>query len=140
MIETERKVIASLYFKGLDLDPLEVTKVLGVNPTVSHGRGEIHKTSSGNEFATKTGFWGLVVNRDSAEVSDVVMELLAILKGNHPPWNISGLQEAYFDIFIAVSLDEDCDGTCAMELPSVQMRALAQYSLPVRITVTMGHP
>ena len=140
MTSTDKKVIASLYLKGVDLDPQEITRTLGVRPTTSHVRGEVHRTSSGREFVTKTGVWGLVLDCDPAEVADVLEALLMRL-GKQPALKESpGVQEAYFDVFIALSSDEDGDGTCAMELTPAQLSALSHYGLPVRFTVTMGQP
>lgn len=140
MIASDKKVIASLYLKGDDLDPAEITKVLRLMPTVSQTRGEVHRTLSGREFVTQTGLWGLVIDRDPAEVTDVVMELLANLSGQSTLGDLPNVQEAYFDIFVAGSLDEGSEGTCEMELTAAQMMALAQYGLPVRFTVSLGRP
>ncbi len=140
MTSSDKKVIASLYLKGVDLDPQEITRTLGVGPTTSHGCGEVHKTSSGRDFVTKTGLWGLVVDCDPAEVADVLEALLMRLGKQPALMNLPGVQEAYFDVFIALSSDEDGEGTCAMELTSAQLSELSHFELPVRFTVTMGQP
>jgi hypothetical protein len=140
MTTSDKKVIASLYLKGHALDPAEVTQALRVRPTASHTRGELHQTSSGREFVTKTGLWSLVVDRDQAEVSDVLEALLAFLGKQSVLVNLPGVQEAYFDVFVAYSSDEDGEGTCAMDISPAQLNALSHYGLPVRFTVSMGRP
>lgn len=140
MTGSDKKVIASLYLKGDDLDPQVVTEALRVRPTGSHARGEVHRTSSGREFVTKTGLWSLVFDQDPAEVSDVLGALLRCLGKQRTLVNLPGVQEAYFDVFVANSLDGDGEGTCAMEILADQLGALSHYGLPVRFTVTMGRP
>lgn len=77
---------------------------------------------------------------DPAEVADVLEALLMRLGKQPALMNLPGVQEAYFDVFIALSSDEDGEGTCAMELTSAQLSELSHFELPVRFTVTMGQP
>ena len=139
---SDKKVVVSLYLKGHDLNPQEITEALGVTPSVSHGRGEAQRTSSGREFVTKTGVWGLVIDKDPAEVSDVVASLIATLGQQEGVVfaKLRQVQEAYFDIFVAADSDEDGEGTCEMEFTDLQVKALSQYGLPIRFTVSMGKP
>lgn len=138
MTLSDKKVIAGLYLKGNNLDPKEITRTLGVGPTSSHACGEVHTTSSGREFVTKTGLWSLVVDCDPAEVADVLEALLARLGKQPELMTLPGVQEAYFDVFIALLSDDDGEATCAMELTSDRLNALSHYRLPVRFTVTVG--
>lgn len=138
MSTQDKKVIAGVYFKGPDLDPQSITAALGINPSNSHPYGETKRTSSGAVFSTKTGLWALVVDRDSAEVSDVLETLLVSLGKQSTLANLAGVREAYFDVFVALTSDDDGEGSCTMELNPAMLSELLSYGLPVRFTVTMG--
>jgi hypothetical protein len=141
MSTSDKKVMAGLYLKGHDLDPFVITKTLGLKPSISHARGEAKMTPSGHEFVTKTGVWGLVVDKDLAEVSDVVDSLIATLGQQEDSFTkLPQVQEAYLDIFVAADSDEDGEGTCELELTDVQLKVLSKYGLPIRFTVSMGKP
>ncbi|WP_083459250.1 DUF4279 domain-containing protein [Amantichitinum ursilacus] len=140
MTESDMKVIAALYIKGDRLMPQDVSAALGILPTTSQVRGEARVTSSGTAFTIKTGLWAVVVERDSADVSAVIYELLEALGPQPGLATLPYVEEVYFDVFVAGVSDEDGDGTCSLELPVWQVNALSTYGLPVRVTVAMGKP
>ncbi|MFG6448904.1 DUF4279 domain-containing protein [Roseateles sp. BYS180W] len=141
MSTSNKKVMVGLYLKGDDLEPQQITESIGIVPTISHGRGEAQRTTSGREFVTKTGVWGFVIDEDPAEVVDVVASLIAAL-GQHKESlaNLPQVQEAYIDVFVAADSDEDGEGTCEMALTALQVKVLSSYGLPIRFTVSMGKP
>ena len=139
MTVPDNKVIAALYIKGTELVPEDITAILGVSPTTSQARRQARLTSAGSTFVAKIGLWALVIERDNAGISTVMADLFEIL-GEHPTLaNLTNVEEAYFDVFVATLSDDDGDGACEFQLSAIQTAALAKYGLPVRFTVTMGN-
>ena len=54
---------ASIGFYGDDLDPSEITRQLGCEPTVGVAKGETWVTELGAEKLARTGSWRLVAER-----------------------------------------------------------------------------
>jgi hypothetical protein len=140
MNPSDLTVMVGLYLLGADLSPHRITDSLRIQPTVSQARGDIRTTPSGTDYVIKTGTWGLVIDRTPGEVSDLLDELFAKLGPQPALASIPGVQEAYFDIFIASLTDEDGDSTCAMAFSTEQTEKLSRYNLPVRITMTSSRP
>lgn len=140
MTRSDLKVMAGLYLLGTDLSPHGITDAVRSQPTVSQTRGDIRTTPSGTDYVIKTGVWGLVIDRTPGEVSEVLDELLARLGPQSGLASLPGVQEAYFDIFIASLTDDDGGSTCAMTLSTEQTEKLSRYNLPVRITMTSNRP
>jgi hypothetical protein len=138
MIESDYKIIVAVYLRGDDLDPMHISEVIGVNPTRSQYKGQKNITSTNKEFSSKIGMWSLVSGSRSSKVSDHVNELIAQLGecGNMLS-SISGVDEAYVDIFIASETDGVSDVSCDFELNKEALSALAVLSLPVRFSVNM---
>ena len=81
-----------------------------------------------------------MVNRDHAEIVEVVGNLLTALA----PYKKSlaalpGVDDAYFDVFVAGLIDRDGEGACEFALQSVQLTMLAKFGIPIRFTVSIGH-
>jgi hypothetical protein len=72
---------AGINFAGDRLEPAEITRLLGVEPTVAYRKGEIYKQSRGHEIRGRTGLWRLTTRRqlESAELADHLAYLLEIL-------------------------------------------------------------
>jgi hypothetical protein len=138
---SEKKVMIGLYLKGHDVDPQKISRSLGVVASRSHRRGETQTTSSGRKLTTKTGFWSWVIDRDPGEISDALAVLFATFgQGGALLERLPDVQEAYFDVFVAIDSDSDGDGAFFMELSECQLKALSSYNLPIRFTVNMGSP
>ena len=72
---------AGLNFAGDRLEPGEITRLLGVEPTTAYRKGEIYNRSRGHEIRGRTGLWRLTTSRQlkSTELADHLAYLLAIL-------------------------------------------------------------
>jgi hypothetical protein len=72
---------AGLNFAGDRLEPGEITRLLGVEPTIAYRKGEIYQRSRGHEIRGRTGLWRLTTRRqlESAELAGHLAYLLAIL-------------------------------------------------------------
>lgn len=140
MSTSDKKVIVSLYLLGDDLDPIRISNELGVTPTEARRKGEKRKSSTGSEYVNKTGLWCLVIDRDHAEVVDVTASLLAALEPSKKSLSaLPGVQDAYFDVFVAGLADGDGEGVCEFAIESDQLASLARFGLPIRFTVSIGH-
>src|ERR1700686_1405898 len=72
---------ASLSFAGDNLNPADITKLLGHEPTTAYRKGEIYKRSRGHEVVGRTGLWLLSSRGDvkSGELSDHLAYLKAVI-------------------------------------------------------------
>jgi hypothetical protein len=132
-------VMAGLYLRGVDLDPVVATQVLEIEPTTSQRNGERRVAGVDKEYVAKTGLWGLVVKQSTHDVSEVVSSLLRQLNGRGDRLkSIEHVEDAYVDVFVAIDSDAEGSGNCCMELPHLYVDALAALGLPLRITVSMG--
>ena len=63
------------------LEPEEITKLLGVEPTTAYRKGEIYNRVREHEIRGRTGLWRLTTDRqlESVELTDHLAYLLAIL-------------------------------------------------------------
>jgi len=106
------KIIVALYLRGNDLDPAAVTKVLGVSPSRFQCKGEKRVTSTSREYVAKIGMWGLIADSDSCLLADHIAQLASsIAVDDDILKTLAGIEEAYIDIFIAATANEDgeCD-------------------------------
>lgn len=128
----------SVYLKGDHLDPGDLTTRFGVEPTQSHRRGSPRLTSSNRKLLEKTGLWALSIKSESKELSEMLEELAnKFSKDAAALVPASGVDEAYIDVFIAVSAEDDGGGTSEFDLSQECLSALARLGLPARFTVAV---
>ncbi|MGE0056523.1 MAG: DUF4279 domain-containing protein [Dehalococcoidia bacterium] len=76
---------ATLTLQGADLDPEELTRLMGVTPTRSHRRGDL--IGAGREETRPSGDWVLEVNVRAPEETDAVLsKLFAMLPESDAAW------------------------------------------------------
>ena len=100
----------SLGIYGDDLDPEEITRILGLSPTSSHRRGD-RMRPDGAPF--QTGAWGYQVASDDApEAADLVLgRLLDRLPSDPALW--TGLGQQYdIRIFFCIGFEGWNKGFC----------------------------
>jgi hypothetical protein len=124
---------ASLYLKGDELDPDQVTRQLQIEPSRSHRKGDVRTTSAGSVVVKKIGFWSVsyeVADSSLAALRDLASSLVArgVL-----PLEISGVDEAYFDIYIAF-MSEDGRGDAQFVLDPDTVAALHGTGIPIQVT------
>ena len=75
---------ASLRFWGDDLDPDEISQLLGVRPTAAGTKGSIKQTlRSGKQFVAKSGYWILDTKSESpADLDKQIFELIGAFKAD----------------------------------------------------------
>ena len=81
------KSVASLGFYGDDLDPAEITDLLGGEPSVGIRKGATWLTSLGAEKVARTGSWRLKADRqEPANLDFQINGLLNGLTNDLAPW------------------------------------------------------
>jgi hypothetical protein len=73
---TPESSAASIGFFGDDLDPLEITRQLGCEPTVGVAKGGTWITATGAEKVARTGSWRLKAERRAPADLDAQIGLL----------------------------------------------------------------
>jgi hypothetical protein len=136
-MKTKKLIDLSIFLRGDALDPELVSSELLLSPSSSQKKGEIRKSSSGNQYITQIGVWELAATCNSESLSEHVEELTSkVTKTGSELLAIEGVEEAYADLFIGVETDEEGDGTCEFQLTEANLAALAKLGLPVRFTVS----
>ena len=104
------KTAATLRFFGDDLDPEEITQLLGSKPTIGAKKGGSWLTSKGAEKTANTGQWRLSVERQMpGNLDRQVAELLLHLTIDLDVWaQLTGKFEA--NIFCGLFLQESNEG------------------------------
>ncbi|MBS0240104.1 MAG: DUF4279 domain-containing protein [Proteobacteria bacterium] len=104
---------ASLRIFGQDLDPDEITNLLGKAPDVAERRGQvIRNLKSGTERTARRGRWGIHVERRSP--GDLDAQIAALLDGTTEDLAVwQRVTSAYdADIFCGLFLEEKKEGLC----------------------------
>lgn len=109
MAEVDRTA-ASLRFRGDDLDPDEISRILGAQPTRGVKKGGMWKTPAGQEIVARTGSWGLRVPEESpGDLDKQVTILFAGLSKDLDAWrHLASRFKA--DIFAGVFLARRNEG------------------------------
>lgn len=104
------KSVATLRFGGDDLDPDEISEVLGKNPTLGVRKGSVWLTPKGSEVVANSGRWHL--RTDEARPADVDQHIAALFSGltdNLPKWR--SLAERYSgNVFVGLFLGRYNEG------------------------------
>ena len=104
------KTVATLRFFGEDLDPEEITQLLGANPTVGAKKGGTWLTELGAEKVAHKGQWRLTVERRSpGDLDGQVAELFDTLTTDLDIWkDLSARFQA--DVFCGLFMSEFNEG------------------------------
>jgi hypothetical protein len=95
---------------GDDLDPDEISRLLGVIPSKSYRKGEVRKTPNGGEFTANTGAWILSAKECSpGNLSAQIIEVLSRLTFDLSVWANLG-QRYRCDLFSGLFLDSANEG------------------------------
>ena len=103
--------VATLRLFGDDLDPEEITRILGKPPTRSERKGEvIRREGTGIERTARTGSWRLeVADRRPEDVDGQVAELLSALTTDVGVWQ--ALASKYkVDLFVGLFMKDSNEG------------------------------
>ncbi|WP_082055148.1 DUF4279 domain-containing protein [Cupriavidus basilensis] len=135
MSPDEPKIIVALYLNGEHLDPDSVTREFGVVPSRAQKKGERRVTSSGREVLVKQGSWAWSVELGSTSLDDHLARLIRSFPTGKPLSEIANVEDAYIDVFVALSSNLDGDAKCELDIKPDVLVSLAQLGLPIRMTV-----
>lgn len=98
------RTAASLRFHGDDLDPEEISRILGVQPTKGVKKGGTLTTPKGKEVVAWTGFWRLnAPDENPGDLNKQVATLFAALSTDLEVWRALSLRFRG-DIFVGLFL------------------------------------
>jgi hypothetical protein len=120
---------ASFSISGLELDPDEVSELLGISPDRSHRKGEVKILRSGNTIIHKNGHWALRSKLSDYEPFERHLDaLLDRLKGKEAA--LKSLAEEN-------KIQFGCDlwETIGVELPTHILRRIADFNASLGITI-----
>lgn len=132
-----------LYIQGDDLRPDDITRLLGVQPTRSHARGDARTLPDGRVATEKIGVWvwKTSVDAEDARLSDCLQALQGAFGRSAETLTILPNAEAiWIDVHVVeeLALGDDHDGNVAFTLTSQDIGALNTLGLPVEFTVSVG--
>jgi len=101
---------ACLRLIGDDLDPEEVTRILGKAPTRSERKGDVIRNQSGHERIARTGSWRLDATDCHPEnIDGQVSEILSGLTTNLDAWRALSARHRV-DMFCGLFMRESNEG------------------------------
>jgi hypothetical protein len=129
-------VSVSVFLKGDELVPKEISSALSVDPTESQTRGDTWTSPNGKTYARSTGvwIWGTKEDSDSATVADGVNRLWRQFQAATGRFqSLPGVEFSWVDIFVC---DVSHGGSCEVKftLPPETLRELGEIGLPVELT------
>ena len=138
MKSEDPKLIVALYLRGELLDPEQVTKHVRITPSKTQKKGDVQVTPTGHKVVAKHGLWAFLVELDSPSLNEHIAQLASSLTSELHFSSITDVEEAYIDIFMAITSDSDGDASCELEVSPTSLKFLAELGLTVRISVTAG--
>lgn len=104
------KTALSVRVFGDDLDPDEISCLLGAVPTTSRRKGEVRKTPKGGEVIARKGSWSLKAkDRSPGDLSAQIVDVLSRLTNDLSVW--VALRKRYdCDVFCGIFMEEDNEG------------------------------
>ncbi len=122
------RATVSLRIFGQDLEPDELTQLLGCHPSEAHRAGDVVTTVSGRTRVIRQGSWLLNTNESRrCEIAEQIADLLRQLTANLQVWqHITTQFQA--DIFCGLFLDGWNRG---FTLPPEVMRQLSERQLAI---------
>jgi hypothetical protein len=121
----------SIRFFGDDLNPAEITRILGRDPSTQYRRGD-SRTIGGREYAKKYGAWIAAAENQRPEAIDAQLgELLASMSQDLTVWRTLTSRFSA-DVFCGLFMDESNEG---FSLSSVTVRMLADRGLEIGFDV-----
>ena len=124
----------SVYLKGDDLCPDEITKLVGIEPTEGRRKGEAWITSSNKTVVEKRGLWSWTYSVQTDDVAQVLERFLVMFPEGISFGKLPGVTDAYLDIFVANKADESGGGEGDLILDPLSLRRLAMLELPLQVT------
>nr|WP_156541640.1 DUF4279 domain-containing protein [Agrobacterium vitis] len=122
----------SLRIAGDDLDPGEITSLLGVAPDLAYLKGEHWKTPKGNGLIGRTGLW--IFHVDDFETDDfeeAIFDLLSRIPVGPDVFRTLA-RRFKVELFCGLFLD---DYNAGLELSAAVMKLLAQREISIDLDI-----
>ena len=105
------KTAVSLRFFGDELDPEEITELMGHAPDACHKKGEsITNFHTGNSHLAKQGHWRIEVDRTKpGDLDNQIQEILSKVTNDLAVWN-KLTKKFQADIFTGIFLESENEG------------------------------
>ena len=126
------RTVATLRIYGDNLDPDEVSKLLGIQPTASRRKGESRATGSGREHVERDGSWRLkAVEKVPGDLSSQLRELLVITTPDLSVWAMLS-QRFRCDVFCGLFMNATNEGE---DLEADVLLALGERGLRLSLDI-----
>lgn len=117
----------TLRITGHDINPLEVTRLLGCEPSEAGHSGKEVTLPPGGSCTVERGFWHLNSERQATDLATQIERLLAQLTSDLERWRV--VTERYeVDVFCGLFLEDINRG---FELPARLLAALGERRLRI---------
>jgi hypothetical protein len=117
----------SLRIVGHEVDPAEISTLLGCEPTEAARTGDLLTRQNGRTRKVSEGFWCLSTHRQTTDLADQIESLLAKLSGDVTVWR--SLTDRFdVDLFCGLFMEATNRG---VEIPARLLRALGERNLRI---------
>ena len=126
------RTAASLRMSGEDLDPNEITELIGKPPSIARKKGDKFKTPKGKSIIARTGLWAIKVDdKVPGNINDQIAE---ILKGTTQEVEIwLGLSKRFeVEIFCGLFLEYGNEG---LDVSSNTMKLLGSRGIALDLDI-----
>jgi hypothetical protein len=130
---------SGFYLYGDHLSPIEITGLLGIEPTRAHLKGDVVVgTTTGRPYAPRrTGLWSYVKDAEGDSVEEFVAKILGHFdRVDRDLSALPNVTRANFDLFVIGTAGPERGLLCEFEFSPQQVLRLAQ--LGVFITLAIG--
>lgn len=130
-------VSVSIFMKGDDLIPSQISAILGVKPTEAHRRGDIWMSPRGKTYTRSTGVWvwGTKQDSESATVAHGIQRLWQEFHSTAECINsLPGVEMCWVDIFVC-DVSSSISTEVKFALTPDTLQKLYEIGLPVELTI-----
>lgn len=131
--EDKYLIDVGIILRGEKLQPEHVSELLRLKPSRSQNKGGLRHGSK--SVIAKTGVWTLMAESNSKHILDRIDELLEMLSEIQIPLDkIDGVTEAFLDIFITSTEDNNESRAVELNLGKMHMQILCLLGLGLKVT------
>jgi len=124
---------ATLRISGDDLDPQEISSLLGYKSNLIQAKGEVLiGKNTGKKRIAKTGMWRIQANeREPENIDNQIVEILSRLSSDLSVWELIA-DKHYLDLFCGLFMDVSNEG---MEISSSSLLLLAERQILLSLDI-----
>ncbi|HZY68566.1 MAG TPA: DUF4279 domain-containing protein [Devosia sp.] len=129
-------ISCAIWLRGEHLEPDLITASLGITPTSTRRKGEVHHTSAGTAITARIGIWKVHVRGDGSDFQPAISALLATFAHvDKGLLTLPGVADAMFDIYGTADRGEDLDAAY-LSLSPQQVQRLAALDLAIDVSLS----